>query len=387
MQLTSHYKQSEIVLLQIVDNLPMDLWGIPLAQWQERAWIKAGTKRADEQVREHQSILLAGAEWILSPVIARALIDRPGTVLIADDLFHGQTRIAAIHCPVGADPETYKHLFDLPDPDWSHLQDIGLIPVQADDLAGSYDEALRKREPHYLMSVLTHTPADIEKRLFKGAYKGVTDLVTKYIWPWPALHVTRLAALLRITPNMITSLSLVLTILAFGLFWRGDWIPGLAAAWGMTFLDTVDGKLARTTMTYSAWGNIYDHGIDLIHPPFWYLAIYMGISTTGSVPPWLLSALMVIMAGYVLGRAIEGLFIWRTGFHIHVWKPIDSRMREITARRNPNMLIFTIAVIFGLPAIGFGLIAVWTIICLVFHSFRLFQAYLTPQPHKSWLEA
>jgi len=30
-------------------------------------------------------------------------------------------------------------------------------------------------------------------------------------------------------------------------------------------------------MTYSSWGNIYDHGIDLIHPPFWYWAWFIGL--------------------------------------------------------------------------------------------------------------
>ena len=40
----------------------------------------------------------------------------------------------------------------------------------------------------------------------------------------------------------------------------------------MTFLDTVDGKLARVTLTSSPFGNVLDHSLDLIHPPFWYWA-------------------------------------------------------------------------------------------------------------------
>ena len=49
--------------------------------------------------------------------------------------------------------------------------------------------------------------------------------------------------------------------------WQASPRPGC-----MTFLDTVDGKLARTTLTSSKWGDIFDHGIDLVHPPFWYVA-------------------------------------------------------------------------------------------------------------------
>ena len=66
-------------------------------------------------------------------------------------------------------------------------------------------------------------------------------------------------------------------------FWLGEWALGFLTGWLMTFLDTVDGKLARTTMTYSWWGNIYDHGIDLIHPPFWYWAWFVGL---GGVFTW-----------------------------------------------------------------------------------------------------
>src|SRR3546814_5608995 len=59
--------------------------------------------------------------------------------------------------------------------------------------------------------------------------------------------------------------------------WHGNWWPGLLAAWGMTFLDTVDGKLARITLKSSKLGNVFDHGIDLVHPPFWYWAWAAGL--------------------------------------------------------------------------------------------------------------
>ena len=46
----------------------------------------------------------------------------------------------------------------------------------------------------------------------------------------------------------------------------------------MTFLDTVDGKLARVTVTSTKLGNVFDHGIDLVHPPLWYLAWGIGLA-------------------------------------------------------------------------------------------------------------
>ena len=46
--------------------------------------------------------------------------------------------------------------------------------------------------------------------------------------------------------------------------------------------------------------------------------------------------------------------------HIHVWRPIDSQFRLITARRNPNMVILVAALLFGRPDVGLELVAWWT---------------------------
>jgi hypothetical protein len=76
----------------------------------------------------------------------------------------------------------------------------------------------------------------------------------------------------------------------------------------------------------------------------------------------------------------------RFGFHSHVWRPIDSFMRTITARRNPNLLIFMIAALIGFAETGFLLVALWTVICFIFHGVRLLQALLTSRPVTSWME-
>ena len=118
---------------------------------------------------------------------------------------------------------------------------------------------------------------DIAWRMFMGTYKGATDVVTKHLWPIPAFYTTRFLAPLGVTPNMVTLVATASVFVAFWLFLEGHYGWGLAGAWLMTFLDTVDGKLARTTLTSSKWGDILDHGIDLIHPPFWYVAWALGL--------------------------------------------------------------------------------------------------------------
>lgn len=362
--------------LRLSGDLPIRLFGLSLGEWQARAWGRAGAPRG---------LLVADRRWVLSPNLMAALSARAGTALVEADVT-GRFRLVAAHAMTPPQERFAGSVGDIADD--AALRDAGFTVGDADELAGRYDYNLRKREAPYALDLLAHSPSAIEERLFRGSYKGVTDFVTKYAWPRPALAVTRACARARISPNMVTTASLVLTIAAFWWFMQGQWLLGFAAGWGMTFLDTVDGKLARTTMTSSKWGDVFDHGIDLIHPPFWYWAWYQGAMVSEGIvraPGWLDASLWAVLVTYVIGRAIEGLFLKEHGFHIHVWRRADSLMREVTARRNPNMAIFMVFVAIGAPAMGLGAVAVWSVICTMFHGVRLLSARGAAQ--SSWLEA
>jgi phosphatidylglycerophosphate synthase len=257
--------------------------------------------------------------------------------------------------------------------------------VDPSSLSSAYDEALRKRSIPFLVPLTEDSRAQVELRTFNGSYKGVTDLVTKYVWPRPALAVTRWCAEAGISPNMVTGLSLVLVLAAMALFWHGWFLSGLAAAWGMTFLDSVDGKLARVTLTSTKFGNVFDHGIDLVHPPFWYWAWVVGVADSGLSPASLQFLLAVIVAGYVLQRAQEGFFIARFKIEMHVWRRFDSWFRLITARRNPNLLILTVGALLARPEWGLVAVAAWTVLCFGVHCTQIVQALRHRQPLVSWL--
>jgi hypothetical protein len=84
--------------------------------------------------------------------------------------------------------------------------------------------------------------------------------------------------------------------------------------------------------------------------------------------------MLAIVGGYLVQRLIEGVFMRMFGMHIHVWERIDSRFRLITARRNPNMVILFVALVFGRPDLGLEWVAWWTILSCLFHAVRLGQA-------------
>jgi phosphatidylglycerophosphate synthase len=234
-------------------------------------------------------------------------------------------------------------------------------------------------------------PEPVERAAYDAAYKGVTDALTLYLWRKPAFYLTRWAARAGLSPNFITAIGAVLCLLAFILFWRGEYWWGVLSGFGFMVLDTVDGKLARCTGASSKWGNVFDHGIDLVHPPFWWWAWLHGLAVYGRplAPVYATMVLWTIVGGYIAQRAIEGLSIKRFGgMEIHVWRPLDSRFRLITARRNPNMAILTGSLLFARPDAGFELVAWWTIASLIFHAVRLAQANeraTRGEPVESWL--
>lgn len=267
--------------------------------------------------------------------------------------------------------------------------DLGLLARTPDQLDAKFWKALRKRETPYAFRLTADNLADVEWRMFMGTYKGATDLVTKHLWPRPAFAVTRWLAPRGITPNMVTCVGAVMVFLAFWLFMQGHYGMGLAAAWLMTFLDTVDGKLARTTLTSSKWGDVFDHGLDLVHPPFWYVAWGMGLVYAGhpldDATFW--TVIAAILGGYVLQRIMEGISIKWLGLEIHIWRKIDTVFRQITARRNPNLVILTVFTLLGRPDWGLIAVAWWTVICLVLHGLQLAQALAAKRagPLESWM--
>lgn len=254
-----------------------------------------------------------------------------------------------------------------------------------------YNRALRKRQPLYAEAVTPANRRAVEKRIYQKVYKGVTDLVTKYLWPRPALFLTRLFLSLGIGANAVTCVSILFMALALAAFAQGAFGWGLLAGWIMALLDTVDGKMARVSLTSSTLGNLLDHGMDLIHPPFWYLAWLAGLSTGGHALPeaWFEPVAALIFGTYIGVRLCEGYFIRRFGFEVHVWRPADSFFRLIVARRNSNLIILTLFWLIGRPDWGILFLVGWQLVALIVHLVRIFQAeYQAARGNgpRSWLD-
>ena len=359
----------------IVGHSPLRVWALPSGLRLQRQLTRVG---AVDDNSATQRLVLLRADWVYDDALVRGLArSHDDVALVADD---GAVVAIGMAAPTARATNAAALLVDGQAPAESRR-------VTAAQLADGYNDALRKREPPYLMPLNEADLPAIERRIFAGSYKGVTDLVTLYVWPAPARWVTRVCANNGITPNQVTSASLVLVFAAMWLFWTGHFGWGMLAAWVMTFLDTVDGKLARVTLQSSPWGNVFDHSIDLIHPPFWWWAWIVGLPAAGFAYEHASVALTVIVAGYVLQRIEEGIFMACFKMDMHVWQRFDSRLRLITARRNPNLLILSASLLVGRPDVGISVVALWTAVCLVLHALRIVQAAFARRhgPLRSWL--
>jgi len=365
--------------LGLVGETSAKIWGLPLREWQRRAFKKAGAD-VTLSLDENDRAIWHHVDWVMSAELSKSFAKTQRTALIENDL------VVSLSDATEAEATLYigQNSDNLSNTDF-HL-------AAPSDVNDGYIKSLRKQEAPYVLDVNETPVLDIMRRQFKSSYKGITDFVTKWFWPVPAFYVTRFCAWLRLSPNQVTTIGFFLMLAATYFFWNAHWALGFLCGWTMTFLDTVDGKLARTTMTYSYWGNIYDHGIDLVHPPFWYWAWFVGLGSSYHLSDPLFIALLAIWIGYVVDRIIEGVFMRQHGFHIHVWTRFNSGLRFFIARRNPNTFIMMIGMMLtaiwaGAGQWAFLLIAIWTWICISANFVTLIAGLLAKRPLMSWMDA
>ena len=375
----------------VSENSSVHLWGLSSAQRLQRQ-LKAISKELSGELSDIRwiestadvpdagRVLLLNGSFLFENRTLKGVLEHFNSILQ-----HTDNTAAAAFIDVDHLESVLSHMKD---PD----QGVGekLKTIHTSDME-AFDESLRRSTKPLLEPVNASRKNELENRLYGNAYRGITDLVTKFVWPKPAKRVVHLCANLHISPNMVTSFGLLLTVAACYLFLYGYYGWGLLAGWIMTFLDTVDGKLARVTIQSTRFGHLYDHLIDLFHPPFWY--IFWGMSLVdfhGVLGLGQTQMYWTIIYAYIGGRIVEGIFPVLGNCSVFTWRPLDAWFRLITARRNPCLIMMTLSLFVGKPEWGFIAVTLWSAITTVFLILRLLQAVgvrLTKGPLSSWLSA
>ena len=377
------------ILIYFINESPVKLWGLTSRQRNIRILKSAGVTDIVKDLRvltDNQSVLLLRADYLFDDRVIRYLVQTPDVLLKISNA--PTDRFVAAHVAAEKAPQAVELIkgTSVADP----ISDVRTETLET--LSISFQQRLLKFEPPFVLPIRPETQRVLERRLFDWSYKGVTDLVTKWVWPRPAQWVVGQCVRLGLRPNHVTIIGLLLVILAGFLFANGRYGWGLLAGWLMTFLDTVDGKLARVTVTSSPVGHYFDHIIDLVHPPIWYALWGLGLGTAslGNSGIALSHVLWAIFIAYIAGRLVEGTFQLCLGrFGIFCWCPLDSYFRLVTARRNPNMIILTLSALGGRPDLGLLAVALWTVLTTLFLLFRLALAgyiHFRRGPLRSWLK-
>jgi hypothetical protein len=372
----------------ILCKSPILLWGLSPRQRLERVLRRAGVVdflENLESIPAQSSVLLIRGDYLYDDRVINRLIETTDVVLQAGP--DGARVAVAANVPSNCALQAWEILNGRS----AETSLPGMRTEIPETLSSSYQRSLKKSDPPFVLPITEINRRELEQRLFAWSYKGVTDLVTKWVWPRPAQWSTKVCVRFGLSPNQVTSIGFVLAIIATVLFARGRFGWGLLAGWMMTFLDTVDGKLARVTITSSRFGHLFDHVIDLVHPPVWYVAwgLGLGVSHVGSPEISLNITLWVIIGGYLVGRLVELVFKKCLGpFVIFCWRPVDSYFRLITARRNPNLILLTTGAVIGHCDFGLLAVAFWTGLTSLFLIIRLGMAGFTriaSGPLRTWL--
>ena len=373
----------------VSENSPIRLWGLDSAQRLQRQLRSIGKAMAADnceirwlenttELPSDGRVLLLNGAYLFENRTLEGVLAQINSILLSNDESPAAAFVDAGHL---ADVQGLMK-------DTDRVLPENLNVMHTADME-TFDENLKRSTQPLLEKVTADRKKELENWLYGNAYKGITDLVTKFVWPKPAKLIVHLCANLRISPNMVTTIGLLLVIAACYLFLEGHYGWGLLAGWLMTFLDTVDGKLARVTIQSSKFGHLYDHLIDLFHPPFWY--IYWGMSLTHFQPTlgqgqgemyW------IIIISYIVGRLVEGVFPVLGNCGIFTWRPFDAWFRLVTARRNPCLILLTLSFLAGKPEWGFIAVTFWSALTSLVLLLRLLQASLIRLkggPLNSWL--
>jgi phosphatidylglycerophosphate synthase len=303
-------------------------------------------------------------------VLSREAQDRAAVLFVAGDA-------EPIRAALAANPENTAVLA-------RHLVQAGSVPAFKDEEFNGFVRRLRRTLPYYLFSVdSAERAAKLERFLFWSNYKGSTDLFTRYVYPPLVWILVGPLARGRVHPNWVTAVGIVLALGAIPLWANGWFITGFVMAYAMSVLDSVDGKLARLTFTDSVSGNYLDHGLDMVHPPLWYLswAYGLGIATEG----WgsaLGQGAIAIFVLYVIDRLVLKIYpqIFKRAFHTH--SRMDGLVRSFIARRNISLPLFTIGYLIGLGREAFFLIVAWQAATTFHHAARTFWILCIEKAHK-----
>lgn len=299
------------------------------------------------------------------------------------------------------DPRLIETLAAAPDTTLAFVdaRDAGNAPVragllQSEDLtlwAEEGDAALVRRSNHLFPSSIDPyslelrgplTPYFLEVRskpealeatrlLIRCQQKHVMDLPAELIDPPFENALTFWLCQTSVSPNMVTLAGGAVAFFIAWLFWHGHFVAGALLTFVVEILDGVDGKLARTRLQYSRFGE-YEDALDYCCETSWYIALGVGLSTPDA-GSWPFFAAALLILSDTVDNILYTLSGKWYGKSIDLYRPFDAAFRRIAGRRNIYGFMFIIGFLLGFPLQTFTLAAFWAAVTATVHLVRLIR--------------
>ena len=255
---------------------------------------------------------------------------------------------------------------------------VGTQPLDWAELSASAELVNLASTPTYAPDRRRHVPLMWERpadaaggksaanKLLAAAQKGCLDWPARFIHPPIENAAVRLLWSTPITPNMISIVAFLLGLYAAWSFATGALWTGLILALIVGPIDGIDGKLARSRMEFSRWGDL-EHVGDKIVEYAWIAGLAAAIGTGAA---WALAALIVCMA---LAEALQGEFYRRmTGAQLDDAGRFERSFRLISGRRNTFFWSLLPFAWFNAWAAGLAMIAVYSAVNFFVMQARFF---------------
>jgi phosphatidylglycerophosphate synthase len=240
------------------------------------------------------------------------------------------------------------------------------------DLAAldNYSPSHRGPVPFYVLAV--NTPVDAETAtwtLIRTAQKRALDLPALLLHPLFENPLVFWLCHTRITPNQVTVFTVALGVLVATLFLNGWLRLGILLAFVVGVLDGVDGKLARTTLRTSRFGEL-EHVCDFFVEHLWYLTITVFLVTsTGRSELWWIGG------GLMICDLCDNLLYYagqvRLGKQLDELGPFDRGFRLLGGRRNIYVWMFGIGFWAGIAVPTLVATLLWAVLTVLIHGGRL----------------
>lgn len=234
----------------------------------------------------------------------------------------------------------------------------------------AYNSVLRTRTTPFLLRVVDEASAHTAYvALYEAVFKDSIDFVARYGYKYLVRWLVARISPTRITPDHVTWVGVLLSLLAVvffavGMHWAGAAILGI-----VVLCDSIDGKLARLTHRVDDFGGTLDSVVNFVTLEASAVAIgyHLAGGTVGDLP---FLAGVVFVGAYSLDRVVCMLFKKAHKAMLYDFTPFEFRFRRFAARRTNIVFAWLVGMLTGHLLEAHYAVAVWGICTFAVHTFR-----------------